>query len=509
MGASVRTACVVIALLALACCGLPLSGQTPNPVPLINTPLVPISVAPGGAGFTLTLNGTGFVSGATINWNGTALTTTVVSGSQLTATVPAGNIATAGSAWVTVTNPAPGGGTSLPAFLHIATPVASPSFVSYVMATEFSAQGIYPLLTGDFNGDGKLDLAFLADVGATLVLNNSHSVCIALGNGDGSFQQPVCLALRQPASGQFQSPGDLVGGDFNGDGKLDLAVTNYNDGTNSVSVFLGNGDGTLQSPVNSAAGDAPFLLATGDFNRDGKLDLAVLNEPLSGNTQFVSVLLGNGDGTFQSPTAYDTGTNNLYSFMVGDFNGDGNLDLVISNSSPGGVSFLAGNGDGSFQPPVVAQSTDADSFLSVGADFNGDGLLDLLLADQTLPGVSILLGNGNGTFQSATSYALGTQSGDMCPLAADDINADGKLDLALCRGETDVISTVGFQLGNGDGTFQSFRALNVPTGPLPTDVVTGDFNNDGRVDMAVVLYDNSGPPYAASSWCICRGHFPL
>jgi FG-GAP-like repeat len=229
MGASVRTACVGIALLALACCGLPLSGQTPNPVPLINNPLSPTSVAPGGPGFTLTVNGTGFVTGATIKWNGTALTTSFVSASQLTAGVPASDIASAGSAWVTVTNPAPGGGTSLPAFLRMASPDTSPSFVSYIQGTPFNHPGISSMITGDFNSDGKLDLAFLGDT-ATPTGNNSFSVCIELGNGDGSFQSPVCSPVRQPATGGQQDPGSIVAGDFNGDGKLDLAIANGQDG---------------------------------------------------------------------------------------------------------------------------------------------------------------------------------------------------------------------------------------------------------------------------------------
>src|ERR1700694_1822095 len=154
MEASVRCVCVFLAMLVIACCGLPLSAQSPNPVPLINDPLVPTSVAPGGAGFTLTVNGTGFVSGSKVNWNGTALPTSFVSSSRLTASVSGSDIASAGSARITVTNPAPGGGPSLPAFLRIATPVTSPSFVSYLQGTVFSSQGILWLLTGDFNGDG-------------------------------------------------------------------------------------------------------------------------------------------------------------------------------------------------------------------------------------------------------------------------------------------------------------------------------------------------------------------
>jgi hypothetical protein len=185
-----------------------LSAQSPNPVPFINDPLVPTSVAPGGARFTLTVNGTGFVSGSKVNWDGTALPTSFVSSSRLPASVPGSDIATAGSAWVTVTNPAPGGGTSLPTFLRIATPVTSPSFFSYTRATNFDGPlpGLYSLLTGDFNGDRKLDLAFLGDT-VTLAGRDSFSFCIELGNGDA----PVC----QPTlGGQQPYPAWVVAGDF-------------------------------------------------------------------------------------------------------------------------------------------------------------------------------------------------------------------------------------------------------------------------------------------------------
>jgi FG-GAP-like repeat/Abnormal spindle-like microcephaly-assoc'd, ASPM-SPD-2-Hydin len=513
MGASVRTACVV-GLLALACCGLPLSGQSPNPVPLINDPLEPTSVAPGGAGFTLTVNGTGFVSGSKVNWNGTALPTSFVSSSRLTASVPGTDVASAGSGWVTVTNPAPGGGTSLPAFLRIATAVTNPSFVSYSQNTIFNHSGTISLITGDFNGDGKLDLAFIGDqqgpaVSASMPGIDSFSICIELGNGDGSFQSAVC----QPAySGQGEQPMWVVAGDFNGDGKLDLAVSNSGVGAGSISVFLGNGDGTLQPPINAASGNGPLFLAVGDFNQDGKLDLVVENFDNSTPTvtSFVSVLLGNGDGTFQSPVTYASGLG-VYSLVVGDFNGDGKLDLALqpgfNNSTSSTLYFLAGNGDGTFQPAIPAQTVGGDDFISAAADFNGDGKLDLFLSDNKMLTDDILLGNGNGTFQSPVSYPFATAFSICRAGVIDDLNADGKLDLAFCSGDASVAGAVGFQLGNGDGTFQAATNVVALTQavPYPSSIVAGDFRGDGRVDLVVSMAAGASTPFSI----YLQGNFPV
>ena len=229
-----------------------------NPVPLISQPLVPEAAAPGGTGFTLTVNGTGFVSGSVVHWNGAARTTHFVDQGRLTATIPATDIAKAGTASVAVVNPEPGGGTSGTVFFPIHAPMPSVSLAR----TDFSPTGVWNIyvVTADFNGDGELDLAVTEFI--------SGQVQILLGKGDGTFQ----LFQTYPAC----SAHGLASGDFNGDGILDLAVADA--GCGQVSILLGNGDGTFTEGGSFSTGGgatfAPYSVAVGDFNSDGKLDLA-------------------------------------------------------------------------------------------------------------------------------------------------------------------------------------------------------------------------------------------
>jgi hypothetical protein len=424
-----------------------------NPVPLINQPLVPDAVAPGGAGFTLAVRGTGFVSGAVVNWNDSSLATTFVSHSQLTASVPASDIAAASTASVTVVNPSPGGGRSNVMFFE-----ATPSSTSIALSapSAFGAgTGPISVAVGDFNGDGKLDLA--------VANNGSNNVSILLGNGDGTFQAAVDY-------GAGTEPWSVAVGDFNGDGKLDLVVAN--EGGN-VSILLGNGDGTFQAAVNYGAESEPTSVAVGDFNGDGKLDLAVANYGSSN----VSILLGNGDGTFKTAVNYAVGSASI-SMAVGDFNGDGKLDLAVVNYGSSNVSILLGNGDGTFKTAVNYGAGSSSPYSVAVADFNGDGKLDLALANIASNNVSILLGNGDGTFQAAVDYGAG--SNPTGSVAVGDFNGDGKLDLVVAD-EGGIVSIL---LGNGDGTFQT--AVNYGQGGSLTSgsAAVGDFNCDGRLDLA-------------------------
>ena len=328
------------------------------------------------------------------------------------------------------------------------------------------AVGGVPLFiaVADLNGDGHLDL---------VTANVGNSISVLIGNGDGTYKASVNYKV-------LGGPLSIAVGDFNGDGKPDLLVGCYNfQYSSGLSLLLNNGDGTFGQAKNFDSSLAPTAVVAGDFNHDGKLDAATINR------NGVSVILGNGDGTFQAPVTYSTGEY-PEGLAVGDLNGDGNLDLVVanySNSISGSVSILLGKGDGSFQTPE-------DILLPVGVfhvvlnDVNHDGKLDLLVGGYA---VVILKGNGDGTFGPPDYYATGADAGGpgSAPaiIAAADFNRDGNLDLAVGNGP----AGVNLFLGNHDGTFHANRSFAVSSGVGleggSFTLAAGDFNNDGKLDL--------------------------
>jgi hypothetical protein len=346
------------------------------------------------------------------------------------------------------------------------------SFTSSFGAQQTYGTGNGPdaVALGDFNGDGKLDL----------VITNvqDSTVSVLLGNGDGAFQTQVTYAVGS-------DPEAIAVGDFNGDGKLDLAIANY--GGKTVSVLLGNGDGTFQTQVTYAVGSDPKAVAVGDFNGDGNLDLAVANYATSGT---VSVLLGNGNGTFQTQITYAVG-NRPDAIAVGDFNGDGKLDLGVANRSASTVSVLLGNGDGTFQKQVTYTVGSGPYSVAVG-DFNGDGKLDLVVGNGNGTTVSVLLGNGDGTFQTQVTYAVGDNP---YGIVVGDFNGDGIPDLAVAN---EGGATVGVLLGNGDGTFQT--QVTYAVGNSPEAIAVGDFNGDERLDLAVANNSDNTASVLLGEW---------
>jgi hypothetical protein len=379
---------------------------------------------------------------------------------------------------------------------------------------------------GDFNGDGKLDLAVFAAVGSIFPGDQPGALSILIGNGDGTFQ-------HGPSYAPGFRPVSVAVGDLDGDGHLDLAVVNENYfDPGNVSVLLGNGDGTFKAAPCYLVGSGPTSVAVGDFNGDGHPDLAVANyhgvtvllaegagtfRPLDssvvnsnsnlslavgdfngdGHLDLVvagygedlkgtlSVLLGNGDGTFQAAQSYAAGLRTDL-VAVGDFNG--HPDLIVANQGDAygngsAVSILLGNGDGNFQAPQMYLTGFHASSFVVG-DFNGDGHSDLIVADATGGTLSVLLGNGDGTFQSPESYAIGVHPSSV---VMGDFNGDGHLDLALANGiYPDNQGTVSILLGNGDGTFQAAQSHVFDS--YPSLVVAGDFDRDGHLDLAVANF---------------------
>ena len=291
----------------------------------------------------------------------------------------------------------------------------------------------------------------------------------------------IFLLLRSPLAGQVNfltaphfpvggGPHNVVAVDVNGDGKPDLVACNRTDAT--ISIMLGNGDGTFQSPRPYAVGAGPNYVAVGDFNGDGKPDLVVAN----GGAKQVTVLLGNGDGSFRAPVNYPTSDYNQF-LAIGDFNGDGKLDIAVANNF-GGVDVLLGNGDGTFQAPhITALGTSTLSL--VAADFNHDGKLDLAVVSSGT--ISILLGNGDGTFTAGATYT-GLQQA-LAFMVVADVNLDGKPDLVIAGDDGNVFGAVTVMLGNGDGTFAA--AIGSGTIGLASTPVVADFNGDGKPDVAV------------------------
>ncbi len=379
------------------------------------------------------------------------------------------------------------------------------------------------VLAGDFNGDGKRDVAVVYFGPPSF--SGVGGISLLLGNGDGTLKP----AVNYPTGGGTDA---ATAFDFNGDGRTDLAVTNYLD--RNVTILLGNTDGTLRAGGTFGTGDQPTaiaaadvngdgkvdlivgtltgmsvllgngdgtfrtgpkttvgfsltfqFIATGDFNKDGKLDVAMLSP--FGNV--VLILNGAGDGTFSIGHAYLTARGHDASqsqdnFFVEDFDGDGNLDLVFASGHPDVLTpnesrtmgVLLGNGDGTFigapAYPVESNPTNV-----VTADFNGDGKPDLATVSLLSGRVSVLLGQGGSLFQTGAPIPTNTSAHS---IAAGDLNGDGKADIVT----TDGMNSVVVLIGNGDGTFRP--PMTIPVNGAGTEfVIMGDFNNDHKTDLAV------------------------
>lgn len=378
-------------------------------------------------------------------------------------------------------------------FLTILKGAGNGDFAQAFRYTFPTGSGLYPvsLAVADFNRDGKPDIAVLVDVSQ----GTQGEVQIFLGNGDGTLQSPTSLAL--PAAGVSF----LAAADLNGDGIPDLAAT----AQGAVWVWLGKGDGTFSAPVSYTLQGAYGLpgatltsLVFGDFNRDGKLDIAVANQ----SAGKISILLGIGGGAFTTGRAILSGEGDPVSgyqillspttVVAADFNGDGILDLAVSNSSNqdetgAGFAIALGNGDGTFQQPAL----DPEPALAIAAaDINGDKIPDLVVTDQLL-GTVVRIGNGDGTFQPATPIV----STPLQEFAIADFNRDGTLDIA--GGVLPSGVAILLNLSTPPPALTVVSAASFVQGPLAPDSIATAFGKDLATNAApypttVMVQDSAG-----------------
>src|SRR5262249_50608032 len=296
----------------------------------------------------------------------------------------------------------------------------------------------------------------------------SGSVSVLFGNGDGTFRSAVNTAIPL-----VPLPWSLAAGDLNRDGRADLVVAS----SGAVVTLISNGDGTFQRSE-QRDGEYPESVVLNDFNRDGAVDLAV-GWGSDAGYGWLTVRLGNGDGTFQSPQFYGDSVYPLEGAHVvtADFNEDAILDLAVSNGYTDDVWVVFGRGDGTFFG-MINSGVQASSF-ALG-DLNGDGLADLAGSRLRSDVVTALLGTGGGTFRSPVPLSAGRSPADFL---ITDVDGDGRLDLIVANWGSNNVSVLA---GNGDGTFQP--AVNFAAGNWPSSVASADFNCDGRPDLAVTNY---------------------
>jgi tetratricopeptide (TPR) repeat protein len=309
---------------------------------------------------------------------------------------------------------------------------------------------------------------FNADGVVDLAAANSSddTVSILLGNGNGTFAASTAFAAGDGPSG-------LAAGDFDADGFLDLAVVNQND--NTVSILLGNGDGTFNAPTSFATGASPRAIVAANLNTGTALDLIVANH----GDNNISVLLGNGDGTFGTPANFPTGLGPI-ALAVADLDNDTFLDVVVANQTSDSVSVLLGNGTGSLGT-TTDFPTGAGPRAVITGDFDGQNGPDVATANETANSVSILLNNGSGSFGSSTDFGVGNAPSS---LITADLDGLGNLDLAVANRDDDTVSVL---LGSGDGTFAV--RVDFQAGDAPVAIVSSNLNSDGRMDLVTANQD--------------------
>ncbi len=351
---------------------------------------------------------------------------------------------------------------------RIAILIAKPTGGFYKARLVVAGPNPVCVVAGDFTGDGKADLA-VADW-------SGREVRVIPGNGDGTFD----AANAKITTGLGANPVHMRAADLNGDGKLDLVVANYNSGT--VSVLIGNGDGTFQPPVDYTVGAKPRHVCIADFNHDGKPDIAVT---LWGENK-VAVLLGNGDGTFQAARTFPVGVNPL-GVEAADLNGDGNVDLAVGIFNNDRIQILDGDGTGNFTAPPAGQSAylaapSGPQEMVIG-DFDGDGRPDIAVAGSLSNTVCVYPGRGDGTFRVRRVFAAGSYP---VALASGDFYRDGMPGLVTANFLGNSVSVYRPSVAAiGFWSYTTAPPISLTAGVNPSGLLADDFNYDGVLDMAV------------------------
>ena len=438
-------------------------GAAWGAVPLINESVYPASVPPGSPAFTLKVSGNGFTSKSTVDWNGSALPTHYTSEHLLTASVSASDVAKPRSVAITVSTP--GAALSNPIYFQVVSPTRTINFTGTDYTVGNSPEAV---VTADFNHDGNLDAAVMNYADGT--------ISVMLGNGEGTFR--VLPPYMPVAQSRLNS---MALGDFDNDGNDDLVVlVSELNGNQEAVVLLGNGNGTFSAQKGADVRVDPHInaaqLVTGDFNGDGALDIAVSDQQGS----HLLVLLGNRTGELSLPilTSLPSNQFNPVWMAVGDFNGDGKLDLAVEEPDAALLAIWLGDGSGHFTSLATMHLNGSGPGVVVAADFNGDQRPDLVIANGNQ--YQVFLGKGNGTFLELPATAIGGTSS----VVVADFNGDGKLDLAMQNYEQTMVL-----LGEGNGKFQAPLTWPAPAGS--GWVIAGDFDNDGQPDLLGLLVGGS------------------